>query len=93
MSAVSGLVIAVLFLTVALVAFAVGREAGHVDRAHAAHIARQLHPSHSRAIVDQPRGEHVRVMRDGAPVYDWAADDDGGAEQGGRGAADGFGTD
>ncbi len=76
MDAVSAGVSVLLTVGVALVAFHVGREAGRVDRAHAGHLSRQLHPAHSRAIVDQPAGESVRIVRDGITVYDWAADDD-----------------
>lgn len=71
-----------LFLFVALLAFHVGRTAGRVEAAHAAVLSRQLHPGPGRDIVDQPAGEHVRIVPDDddtpAVPYDWDAGNDEG---------------
>ena len=85
-----GLVLAGLFVIVGVCAFYAGRETARTDQLHAARLSRHLHPSQSASIVDQPPGEHVRLVHD-AP-YDW--DTDAGTDTGEpHGATDGNGTD
>lgn len=68
-------VLAALTGVVLAVSWIVAREARRLDVMRDDVLGTPLHPALWRAVVDQPRGEHVRVL--GPAPYDWAQDSQG----------------